>query len=178
MNRLELLESLVGTGGMVCEVGVHMGDFAAELLEGLDPAELHLVDAWRFIPGEYERDPMNRRGRDFERFYRRAVSRFAHNNGVFIHRSLSPRAATRFEDEYFDLVYLDADHTYNAVRADLDAWWPKVRKGGGVLAGHDYGVQRAWIDVKDAVDDWVEILKIPAVHVSDDPLPSWAVVRL
>lgn len=44
-------------------------------------------------------------------------------------------------------VFIDADHSYQAVREDLRAWWPLVTPGG-VLAGHDHqpdfpGVERA-----------------------------------
>ena len=48
-----------------------------------------------------------------------------------------------------DGLYVDADHTYEAVLADLRAWWPHLRIGG-LLAGDDYhnpnypGVARAW----------------------------------
>lgn len=38
----------------------------------------------------------------------------------------------------FDLVFIDADHTYEAVKADIAAWAPKVRPGG-ILCFHDYG---------------------------------------
>lgn len=44
------------------------------------------------------------------------------------------------------MIYLDADHSYESVRADIEAWWPHVVPGG-ILAGHDYslfeGVTRA-----------------------------------
>lgn len=36
-----------------------------------------------------------------------------------------------------DLVFLDAAHDYASVAADIEAWLPKVRKGG-ILCGHDY----------------------------------------
>ncbi len=42
-----------------------------------------------------------------------------------------------FPDGVLDLVFLDADHRYEAVRADLAAWVPKVR-AGGIVACHDY----------------------------------------
>jgi hypothetical protein len=38
-----------------------------------------------------------------------------------------------------DLVFIDGDHRYEAVRADIAGWLPKVRPGG-VLCGHDCGV--------------------------------------
>jgi hypothetical protein len=61
----------------------------------------------------------------------------------------SVRAARLFADDSLDMVFLDADHSHAAVRADLEAWWPKVRPGG-LLAGHDYG----WDGVARAVHDF------------------------
>lgn len=48
-----------------------------------------------------------------------------------------------------DYLYVDADHTFESVTADLVAWWPHVRLGG-VVAGDDYqnppydGCTAAW----------------------------------
>lgn len=48
-----------------------------------------------------------------------------------------------------DFLYVDADHGYHAVLADLEAWVPHVRPGG-LIAGDDYhhprypGVHQAW----------------------------------
>lgn len=54
-------------------------------------------------------------------------------------------AAGFFDDKEVDLVWVDASHEFVGAKADLDAWWAKV-KPGGFLAGHDYsepGVQLA-----------------------------------
>jgi len=40
-------------------------------------------------------------------------------------------------DESLDWVYIDADHRYDTAKADIEVWFPKVRKGG-VISGHDY----------------------------------------
>lgn len=50
---------------------------------------------------------------------------------------LSLDVATQVVDAALDVLVLDADHTYDAVVADLAAWAPKVRPGG-VIIGHDY----------------------------------------
>ena len=59
-------------------------------------------------------------------------------------------AAKDFEDGSLDLVYIDAMHTYDAVKTDIEAWLPKVRKGG-IISGHDY--QKGWDGVVLAVNE-------------------------
>jgi hypothetical protein len=34
-------------------------------------------------------------------------------------------------------VYIDANHNYENVKADINAWYPKVKKNG-LIGGHDY----------------------------------------
>lgn len=36
-----------------------------------------------------------------------------------------------------DLIFIDADHRYSAVKKDIETWYPKVRPGG-ILCGHDF----------------------------------------
>ncbi len=52
-------------------------------------------------------------------------------------RGESTEAAEMFPAGAFDLVYLDADHTYDGICNDLDAWLPRVRDGGW-MSGHDF----------------------------------------
>ncbi len=46
-------------------------------------------------------------------------------------------AAVKFKDASLDFVFIDAGHDYDSVKADILAWYPKI-KPGGILAGHDY----------------------------------------
>jgi predicted O-methyltransferase YrrM len=59
-------------------------------------------------------------------------------------------AAGLFKDESLDAVFIDADHSYEAVKMDIQNWMPKVRRGG-ILAGHDYN--SAWPGVIRAVNE-------------------------
>jgi hypothetical protein len=63
-------------------------------------------------------------------------------------RMTSVEAAGYFDDNSVDFLMLDGDHGYEAVRADIDAWLPKMRRGG-VISGDDY----LWPGVKKAADE-------------------------
>lgn len=56
-------------------------------------------------------------------------------------------AASMFEDESIDFMFIDGDHSTEAVLRDIEMWLPKVKKGG-ILAGDDIG----WVSVKQAVE--------------------------
>lgn len=70
-----------------------------------------------------------------------------------------------FTDASFDFVFIDADHRYEGVKADILGWMPKVKKGG-IIAGHDYkvpgrrhpGVKRA---VNEIFGDDVNVIPMP-----------------
>ncbi len=44
-----------------------------------------------------------------------------------------------FPDNYFDFIFIDADHRYSQIKQDLIAWYPKLKKGG-IFSGHDCDV--------------------------------------
>jgi hypothetical protein len=60
-------------------------------------------------------------------------------------------AARLFSDASLEWVHLDARHDYANVKADIEAWLPKV-KAGGWLSGDDYDEQK-WPGVVKAVSD-------------------------
>lgn len=85
----------------------------------------------------------------------------------------SVRAARLLPDGGVDFCFIDGDHSYEGVTADLNAWWPKVRPGG-TLAGHDYRGQEPWVvGLTPAVHDFFGVTGAahPAVAT------CWAVVK-
>lgn len=66
----------------------------------------------------------------------------------------SVKAAEAFSDGSLDFVFIDADHSYDGVCRDIEAWYPKV-KDGGLLCGHDYANKGdpCGMEVKRAVDE-------------------------
>ena len=60
-------------------------------------------------------------------------------------RMSSVDASKTYKNESLDFVFIDASHEYESVKEDIEAWFPKIKRGG-YLAGHDYdwpGVEKA-----------------------------------
>ena len=145
------------------EIGVWKGDFSAKILTVAKPAVLHLIDPWQFEPGpDYQEALYGGRlesgQSDMDAVYEAVTHRFAAEclaGTVTIHRAPSIAVAPTFPDRSFDWVYIDGNHRYEFVQADLEAWWPKV-KAGGIVAGDDYRNGGWWEGgVKRAVDKFV-----------------------
>lgn len=137
------------------EVGSWLGDSACALLEG-GVRDLLCVDCW---PEKWN-DPLSDavQGYDREEAITLFVSRVyecANKHGAYWRYwdspSLTAADSPDMTERQRDLVFLDADHSYEAVRDDIWAWALHV-KPGGILCGHDYGV-KAFPGVKRAVDE-------------------------
>jgi predicted O-methyltransferase YrrM len=65
-------------------------------------------------------------------------------------------AASFFENASLNVVYIDADHTYHAVVADINDWKSKV-KPGGYIAGHDFYMDEVASAVRDCLGEPMEL---------------------
>lgn len=59
-------------------------------------------------------------------------------------------ATDKFNDGYFDFVFLDSSHTYPETKWEILKWYPKV-KDECVLAGHDYNSPEVNLSVNEVV---------------------------
>ena len=138
------------------EVGVFDGRMSRHLLERPD-LRLVMVDRWDAPTEAYTLtgDPRAELGRDEMSEAKRTAmltTAFAATRRTVAHMdSLAAAANPMLAD--LDFVFLDADHGYEAVAADIEAWRHTL-KPGGLLCGHDYGDER--FGVTEAVDDACE----------------------
>ena len=142
-------------------MGVWRGDLSAALLRYLRPKRLHLVDPWRFMPDKPKAIYGGREATsqaDMDAIYEQVLEHFEderRQGRAVVHRQTSVDAAPAIADGSLDWVYVDGDHTYDAVRNDLAAWAPKL-KPGGLMTGDDYGSYGWWEGgVQRAVDEFV-----------------------
>lgn len=151
------------------EVGVWLGLFSERICRAVPGVELLCVDPWQSY--DAYRDAKNDRGR-LEAAYTEAVTRLAPYHATIMRMS-SLEAAARVPDGSLDFVFLDGNHAASFVRADLEAWSPKVRSGG-VLSGHDYTSRSKLIDVKTVVDKFTAERGItPWFVLAADKYPSF-----
>lgn len=141
------------------EVGVFAGEMSAALLRENPILHLDMIDSWEGDGAAYQGDSgdwhagLSQTTQDayFDAAQERTA--FARDRRTIM-RGRSTQAAQHSAHEY-DFVFLDADHSYEGCRADIEAWAPKI-KDGGFICGHDYG-NTAWpkFGVKRAVDEYV-----------------------
>jgi glycosyltransferase involved in cell wall biosynthesis len=65
-------------------------------------------------------------------------------------KDTSRNAANNFSNGSIDYIMLDAGHSYDALKDDLEVWYNKV-KPGGIVSGDDYGV---FYGVTQAADEF------------------------
>lgn len=146
-----------GTGA---EIGVHLGDYAARILQVARPQRLYLIDPWLYFGDDTYRSSLYggsdcspaEMERRFQSVRRRFSSRTA-TGQVNIIRKTSAQAMEAIGDSSLDFVYIDGNHQYEFVKDDLAQSVRTVRPGG-IVAGDDYTSGGWWAGgVKRAVDE-------------------------
>lgn len=134
----------------IAEVGVWKGR-STYVLAGLTPGRVVAIDHWKGAPNTCSgpTQESQKRGADTIK------GEFLENTRAFesrieIFESGSFEAATHFKPGSLDFVFLDGDHSEEAVRKDISLYRPLLRPGG-MLAGHDYK-NGIWPGVEKAVD--------------------------
>ena len=78
------------------------------------------------------------------------ITKFGIDKYVTPYQMSSVKGSKQFEDNYFDFIFIDADHKYKFVIEDMIHWYPKL-KIGGIFSGHDWRVPNG---VVRAVDEF------------------------
>lgn len=133
------------------EIGVFAGATSARLLKRED-LTLYMIDTWApFMADNILIASASEQADNLKTAIE--ATDFADKRRHVL-RLLSMDAAQQIEDGSLDFVFIDGDHSYSAVSADIRTWLPKI-KSGGSLCGHDYA-NRDYLfgdEVKRAVDD-------------------------
>ena len=135
-------------GTNLVEIGAYLGASACFLA-----AAAREIDGKLFCVDTWQNDAMSEGTRD-------TYADFLHNTRMYARwitplRGDSTTLAPSFNHQ-IDLLFIDADHSYQAVKADLAAWAPKVRSGGWVVM-HDWG----WAEgVRQATEEMIKPMQL------------------
>lgn len=134
-TRENMIASLIPKNGIYGEIGVFKGEFAKWLTECLKPKKLYLYDLFEGITCSGNADGNNVVNADISTEYEN-LKRWAPPNVIFFKGDSSLNISI-MPDNYFDMIYIDGDHSYEGVKRDINVAFKKVKPGGFIM-GHDY----------------------------------------
>lgn len=185
-SRIEMIHAILTDDMVGCELGVFAGEFAEHLAKRR-PRKLILIDAWQ---GEgpqdliFSGDQDGNNGTTYPAFllYEKVKHIFADNPAVEIRKGWTFDEIPKLEDKSLDYVYIDADHSYEGMKRDLELVYPKM-KPYGLILGHDYEMnfEKAtynWkFGVRQAVDEFCEKYNYRVVAKAMDGCVSFCLLH-
>ena len=148
-------------GSCFVEVGTYLGRSLCSLGEvveesgkafkviGIDTCRGNGPEGWR--SKDYHAVAVEQGGGTFAGTLHKNILDCGYGDAISLIISDSVTASRLFGDASVDWVHLDARHDYQSVKADIQAWLPKVKRGGW-LSGDDYD-ELKWPEVARAVSD-------------------------
>jgi len=126
LNRNMFLE-LMPKNGVVAELGVDEGLFSEKILSVTKPKKLYLIDCW-----DSKRFNQKKEKSVETKFKSQLIL-----GNVIMQKGFSYEELEKYDDNYFDWVYIDTSHSYKDTVRELEVSRAKVKECG-LIAGHDY----------------------------------------
>jgi hypothetical protein len=142
MKHKHLLASLIEKFFPDKAVGVEIGVDHAD-------TTVYLLDKCPNLCHLYAIDPYRRRDVRYEE----VQAKLEKYSNITLMRTTSDEAVNEIPNE-LDFIFIDGDHSYDAVLSDLNNYVPKI-KSGGLLTGHDWTCVRKEFGVVQACDKYL-----------------------
>jgi predicted O-methyltransferase YrrM len=123
-RELDLLLKYSRDARVIVEIGCYEGKTSAALAKS-SKGTVYTIDPF----------PKGRLGICWSEYIAKIYSRRLGLQNLKFIKGLSFQVARWFREE-IDFLFIDADHSYEAIRKDWEDWFPKVRNGG-IIALHD-----------------------------------------
>jgi hypothetical protein len=153
------------------ELGVFEGDFSQILFDSGKFEKLFLVDIFHGLMFSGDKNGRNGKTIDLNNAYDKLIHRYHNDQSVEIIKNTTEVFLNSLFDNSLSFVYIDADHSYDAVVRDLRLSRFKVCDGG-IIAGHDYNINQ-FPGVYAAVNEFVTEHRLLVTFTTDDELASY-----
>lgn len=131
-DRQKLLE-LLPKSAVVAEIGVDSGDFSKRIIDLTNPCKMHLIDSW----GTERYNNIKK-----ELVYSKFKDEIR-TGKIEINVGNSIEVLKTFNDDYFDWIYIDTNHSYSTTKLELEISEKKIKEKG-IISGHDY-IMGNWV---------------------------------
>lgn len=158
---------------IIVEVGSWKGKsiayLAVEALNSGKNIQIFAVDTWLGTPGisDHYNDAHVQQGNLFDLFQ----NNIKDLKNVIPLRMTSEQASKVFANQSVHAVFIDADHSYESVKKDIELWYPKVTPGG-IISGHDCAYPPEQNSVSRAVHEMFS-----SNQVKMYPANAWRVLK-
>lgn len=123
--------------------------------------ELDCVDVWSDTQEHLSHDPKQAQVYhsyiselpNMHEEFKKNCSEFLESGKITMHRGYTQKLADEFQNSHYDIVLIDADHSYEGVSRDYALYFRKVNPNGYVVF-HDYG-DEMWVGIMSFCHDLV-----------------------
>lgn len=157
-SRIKMLDCLP-KNAVCAEIGTLYGDFAREIISRTNPEKLHIVEM------------------EWKNFKSMGMEKDIEQGRILMHNGCSWEVLDTFPDNYFDWIYIDANHTYFAVKKDIKVAIRKIKQDGYLIFNDytlwdplgvtEYGVMRAVNELVNTSDFSVKYLALECRGFND-----------
>jgi lipopolysaccharide biosynthesis glycosyltransferase len=133
---IEYFSKLIGQP-KILEIGIFKGEFFDFIFNNCNPHSLDGVDIFDGVTCSGDANGNNLVYYDIGTSYNELRERYKNHTNVRLIKCDSITHLKNCQDSYYDLIYIDGDHSYNGVKNDLENAFNKI-KSKGYIMGHDY----------------------------------------
>tara|TARA_R110000824_G_scaffold64926_1_gene169452 strand:+ start:6980 stop:7927 length:948 start_codon:yes stop_codon:yes gene_type:complete len=164
---------------VVAEVGVwegHSLKLYIEVIKQLN-AHVYLIDWWKGSKTVVEGQEMAYKEDIYEEAYQKVlaiIDRHDAHDYVTVLKGDTVEMSKQIPNKHLDLCFVDADHTYEGCKRDIQAYLPKMKKGA-IMSGDDMDNIKSFYEYltklgtyceEDMQRDYVEGKGHPGVHAA------------
>jgi hypothetical protein len=171
----ELLLNFFPKNSIGAEIGIFKGEFSQIILDTINPSLFYMVDPWEGNIHSGDKNGENMTNISGETYYiEHILPKFGFLKNIKILRNYSD-VIQLFPNDYLDWIYIDAEHHYDYVKADLYNCYDKIKKGG-IISGHDYN-KDMFPGVVQAVTEFCIDKNLEISFITQDGCPSFLIIK-